>query len=87
MRAVWATLRFLLSLAVLLAMGANLETAPDAERPGQSVQRTIWQHVFAGRACPSPTPAYGRLYYAPNSMGVIYCFEPAGTKDRTETTR
>jgi outer membrane protein assembly factor BamB len=49
---------------------------PWANEAGEPVQRTLWQHAFAGRACPSPTPAYGRLYYAPNSMGVVFCFEP-----------
>jgi hypothetical protein len=57
-------------------------TVEKENADGQIVQREIWRHTFAGRACPSPTPAYGRLYYAPNSMGVIYCFEPvAGTAD------
>ena len=51
---------------------------PNAEDPNQPVQRTVWQQSFAGRACPSPSPAYGRLYFAPNSMGMIYCFEPTG---------
>jgi outer membrane protein assembly factor BamB len=62
-------------------------TVEEADAAGNAVQREIWRHSFAGRACPSPTPAYGRLYYAPNSMGVIYCFEPAGTGGQTETTR
>jgi outer membrane protein assembly factor BamB len=52
-------------------------TAQEADAAGNPVQREIWRHTFAGRACPSPTPAYGRLYYAPNSMGAIFCFQPS----------
>jgi len=35
-----------------------------------------WSHEFLSNACPSPTPAYGRLYYSPNAEGVVYCFAP-----------
>lgn len=38
--------------------------------------KVVWQYRFLSRACPAPTPAYGRLYYAPNGEGVVYCFEP-----------
>ncbi len=38
-------------------------------------EKTVWSRTFLSHACPSPVPAYGRLYYAPNSEGVIYCFE------------
>ena len=37
--------------------------------------KTLWQRSFLSHACPSPAPAYGRLYYSPNSEGVVYCFE------------
>jgi hypothetical protein len=57
----------------------------EADAAGNRVQREIWRHTFAGRACPSPSPAYGRLYYAPNSMGAIFCFEPE--KAEKETAR
>jgi outer membrane protein assembly factor BamB len=43
---------------------------------GATVNRTIWEHRFSSHACPAPSPAYGRLYYAPNGEGVVYCFEP-----------
>ena len=36
-----------------------------------------WSFDFLSNACPSPSPAYGRLYYSPNAEGVIYCFKPA----------
>lgn len=38
----------------------------------------VWSHSFLSNACPSPSPAYGRLYYSPNSEGVIYCFVNRG---------
>ncbi|MEX0701769.1 MAG: PQQ-binding-like beta-propeller repeat protein [Planctomycetales bacterium] len=38
-------------------------------------KKTVWKRTFLSHACPSPVPAYDRLYYAPNSEGVIYCFE------------
>jgi len=41
----------------------------------------VWSHEFTCNACPSPTPAYGRLYYSPNSEGVVYCFSPKKDKD------
>jgi outer membrane protein assembly factor BamB len=37
--------------------------------------KIIWERKFLSNACPSPSPAYERLYYAPNAEGVIYCFE------------
>jgi hypothetical protein len=39
--------------------------------------KVIWQHPTMSRSCPAPAPAYGRLYYAPNCEGVVYCFENA----------
>ncbi|MEX0716111.1 MAG: PQQ-binding-like beta-propeller repeat protein [Planctomycetaceae bacterium] len=36
--------------------------------------KTVWKRTFLSHACPSPVAAYDRLYYAPNSEGVIYCF-------------
>ena len=46
------------------------------DKHGATVNREIWEHPFSSNACPSPSPAYGRLYYAPNGEGVVYCFEP-----------
>lgn len=42
--------------------------ARNAER------KTVWKRTFLSHACPTPIPAYDRLYYAPNSEGMIYCF-------------
>jgi outer membrane protein assembly factor BamB len=35
----------------------------------------IWKFPTMSRSCPAPAPAYGRLYYAANCEGVVYCFE------------
>ncbi|MFN4259269.1 MAG: PQQ-binding-like beta-propeller repeat protein [Gemmataceae bacterium] len=45
--------------------------------------KTVWSRTFLSHACPSPVPAYDALYYAPNSEGVIYCFEN-DTKEASE---
>jgi outer membrane protein assembly factor BamB len=34
----------------------------------------VWRYVVISRGCPAPAPAYGRLYYAGFSEGVVYCF-------------
>jgi hypothetical protein len=47
----------------------------QADENGVTVSQIVWQQPFLGRACPSPAPAYGRLYFSPNSEGVVYCFE------------
>ncbi len=55
-------------------------TKPDKKRsPRKAPARTkvVWMYTFNSRACPTPAPAYGRLYYSPNGEGVVYCFEPA----------
>jgi outer membrane protein assembly factor BamB len=39
--------------------------------------KVIWSFDFLSNSCPSPSPAYGRLYYSPNAEGVIYCFASA----------
>ncbi|HYF00030.1 MAG TPA: PQQ-binding-like beta-propeller repeat protein, partial [Planctomycetota bacterium] len=39
-------------------------------------QQLAWSFEFLSNACPSPSPAYGRLYYSPNAEGVVYCFVP-----------
>jgi outer membrane protein assembly factor BamB len=52
-------------------------TETPAEQQGQKgkyERKVVWRHQFLSRACPSPAPAYGRLYYAPNGEGVVYCF-------------
>ena len=36
--------------------------------------REWWRYVVLSRGCPAPAPAYGRLYYAGFSEGVVYCF-------------
>ncbi len=36
--------------------------------------KIVWSYDFLSNACPSPSPAYGRLYYSPCGEGVIYCF-------------
>jgi hypothetical protein len=51
--------------------------ADQPDRRGSTVHQVIWEHRFASHACPSPSPAYGRLYWPPNGEGVIYCFENA----------
>jgi len=38
-------------------------------------RKIVWEHGFLSNACPTPSPAYERLYYAPNAEGVVYCFE------------
>jgi outer membrane protein assembly factor BamB len=42
-----------------------------------SAEKTLWSYDFLSNACPSPSPAYGRLYYSPCGEGVIYCFTNA----------
>jgi len=56
------------------ALVARREVA-HADENGVTVSEIVWQQPFLGRACPSPAPAYGRLYFSPNSEGVVYCFE------------
>jgi outer membrane protein assembly factor BamB len=41
-------------------------------------EKILWSYDFLSNACPSPSPAYGRLYYSPCGEGVIYCFRNAG---------
>ena len=36
--------------------------------------KELWRYVPLSSACPSPAPAYGRLYYAAWGEGVVYCF-------------
>jgi hypothetical protein len=38
--------------------------------------KVVWSFDFLSNACPTPSPAYGRLYYSPACEGVIYCFMP-----------
>lgn len=48
---------------------------PEANEVGVLTDKmVVWSHEFTSNACPSPTPAYGRLYYSPNAEGVVYCF-------------
>jgi outer membrane protein assembly factor BamB len=37
----------------------------------------VWKRGFLSNACPSPSPAYDRLYFSANGEGVIYCFAGA----------
>jgi outer membrane protein assembly factor BamB len=39
--------------------------------------KVVWSFDFLSNACPTPSPAYGRLYYSPAGEGVVYCFVPA----------
>jgi outer membrane protein assembly factor BamB len=62
------------------AHGSNKLAAikePDDREVGVLTDKMVgWSHEFTSNACPSPTPAYGRLYYSPASEGVVYCFAP-----------
>lgn len=50
---------------------------PEGSAVGLLTDKMVaWSYEFMSNACPSPTPAYGRLYYSPASEGVIYCFAP-----------
>jgi outer membrane protein assembly factor BamB len=44
---------------------------------GFTVNQKVWEYRFNSKACCTPSPAYGRLYYSPNGEGVVYCFEMA----------
>lgn len=46
----------------------------DVEFLGEKLVK--WTYAFLSNACPSPTPAYGRLFYSPSSEGVVYSFVP-----------
>jgi len=59
--------------------GNKLCAIKDSEASDVGVltpKMVTWSYEFTSNACPSPTPAYGRLYYSPASEGVIYCFAP-----------
>jgi outer membrane protein assembly factor BamB len=62
------------------AHGANsiaaLRDTPGTEIGLLGPKLIAWKYSFLSNACPSPTPAYGRLYYSPSSEGVVYCFDP-----------
>jgi len=45
--------------------------------------KEVWHYRLPCHVCPTPTPAYGRLYVVGNGEGVIYCFEPDGATDAT----
>lgn len=39
--------------------------------------KTLWQSPgFASYTCPHPIVANGRIFYAPQVSGLLYCFEP-----------
>ena len=38
--------------------------------------KEVWHYRLPCHVCPTPTPAYGRLYVVGNGEGVVYCFEP-----------
>jgi len=44
---------------------------------GEAGGKEVWRFCPLSRACPTPAIAYGRLYYAANGEGVVYCFENA----------
>ena len=50
-----------------------------------TVNKTVWEYMFNSKACSTPSPAYGRLYYAPNGEGVVYCFEMANQGNGTDS--
>ncbi len=59
--------------------GNKLSAIKDSESSDGGLltpKMVTWSYEFTSNACPSPTPAYGRLYYSPASEGVIYCFTP-----------
>jgi outer membrane protein assembly factor BamB len=65
--------------------GTNSTNSQYAKRLSDSGKSEIvWKRGFLSNACPSPSPAYDRLYFSANGEGVIYCFanakgEPAGS--------
>ena len=59
------------SSPTLVARAMDSTPPEDADLPP-----IIWKHHFLSRACPAPTPAYGRLYYGANGEGVVYRFQP-----------
>lgn len=54
-------------------LGAQTYTFRASEWFGNA-WREVWRYQPIGAACPKPAPAYGRLYYACNGEGVVYCF-------------
>jgi hypothetical protein len=54
----------------------SIKEPPPGDEAVLNAKLTVWGHDFLSNACPSPSPAYGRLYYSPNAEGVIYCFTP-----------
>ena len=59
--------------------GANTIAAmkdPEGNVDFLGTKLVKWTYSFLSNACPSPTPAYGRLYYSPSSEGVVYSFVP-----------
>ncbi len=48
--------------------------------------KLVWNtHGFGSYACPHPIAANGRIFYAPQTSGMLFCFEPvdAGTPEGT----
>ena len=61
--------------------GKNSTNWQYAKRlPESGRAEIVWKHSFISNACPSPSPAYDRLYYSANGEGVVYCF--AGAKGK-----
>ncbi|MHC4914759.1 MAG: outer membrane protein assembly factor BamB family protein [Planctomycetota bacterium] len=52
------------------------EEAPPGKKKLAFTRKIVWRYTFLSTTCPSPSPAYGRLYHTPNGEGVVYCFEP-----------
>ena len=49
--------------------------------------KEVWHYRLPTHVCPTPTPAYGRLYVVGNGDGVVYCFQNDTTAQATETTK
>lgn len=47
----------------------------------------LWRYIPISRGCNAAVPAYGRLYYASNGEGVVYCFRNPNTGSSRAETR
>ena len=42
----------------------------------------VWNSPgFASFTCPHAIPSNGRIFYCPQTNGMIYCFEPVGSAE------
>ena len=43
--------------------------------------QVVWKSPdFASYTCPHPIAANGRIFYCPQTSGIIFCFEPSGAE-------